>query len=59
MGKAVAPADEVVVLASGETIDLAAGDRSDLRSLGAQAVPGRRTEIEIFRLEGPPPSGPR
>jgi adenylate cyclase len=56
LGKAVAPADEVVVLASGETVELAA-DRSGLRSLGAQAVPGRRTEIEIFRLEGPPPPG--
>ena len=58
LGKAVAPADEVVVLASGETVELAAGDRSGLRSLGLQAVPGRRTEIEIFRLEGPPPPGP-
>ncbi|MGO1077295.1 adenylate/guanylate cyclase domain-containing protein [Inquilinus sp. CA228] len=57
LGKAVAPADEVVVLASGETVELAAGDRSDLRSLGPHAVPGRRTEIEIFRLEGPPPPG--
>jgi class 3 adenylate cyclase len=59
LGKAVAPADEVVVLASGETVELAAGDRSGLRSLGPHAVPGRRTEIEIFRLEGPPPPGPR
>jgi adenylate cyclase len=58
LGKVVAPADEVVVLASGETVALAAGDRSDLRSLGPQAVPGRRTEIEIFRLEGPPPAAP-
>ncbi|MFE0753546.1 adenylate/guanylate cyclase domain-containing protein [Inquilinus sp. NPDC058860] len=51
LGKAVAPADEIVVLASGETVALAAGDRSNLRSLGLHAVPGRRTEIEIFRLE--------
>ncbi|WP_225766845.1 adenylate/guanylate cyclase domain-containing protein [Inquilinus sp. Marseille-Q2685] len=51
LGKAVAPADEIVVLASGETVALAADDRSDLRSLGARAVPGRRMEIEIFRLE--------
>jgi len=57
LGKAVAPADEVVVLASGETVELVAGRRADLHSLGLQAVPGRRTEIEIFRLEGPPPSG--
>ena len=57
LGKAVAPADEIVVLASGETVELAAGDRSDLHSLGPQAVPGRRTEIEIFRLQAPPPSG--
>ncbi|WP_342235773.1 adenylate/guanylate cyclase domain-containing protein [Inquilinus sp. OTU3971] len=57
LGKAVAPADEIVVLASGEMVALAADDRSGLRSLGLQAIPGRRTEIEIFRLEGPPPPG--
>uniref|UniRef100_UPI0031CE385D adenylate/guanylate cyclase domain-containing protein n=1 Tax=Inquilinus sp. TaxID=1932117 RepID=UPI0031CE385D len=51
LGKAVAPADEVVVLASGETVALAAGERSDLRPLGPRVVPGRSTEIEIFRLE--------
>jgi class 3 adenylate cyclase len=51
LGKAVAPADEVVILVSGETVDLVKGDRSGLRSLGPHAVPGRRTEIEIFRLE--------
>ncbi|MGK9234380.1 adenylate/guanylate cyclase domain-containing protein [Inquilinus limosus] len=53
LGKAVAPADEIVVLVSGETVDMLAGDRSGLRGLGPQAVPGRRTAIEIFRLETP------
>ncbi|WP_051247704.1 adenylate/guanylate cyclase domain-containing protein [Inquilinus limosus] len=54
LGKAVAPADEIVVLVSGETVDRMAGDRSGLRGLGPQAVPGRRTTIEIFRLVAPP-----
>jgi adenylate cyclase len=50
LGKAVAPADEVVVLASDATVGLSSGDRSDLHALGAQAVPGRQTGITVFRL---------
>ncbi|MGO4722971.1 MULTISPECIES: adenylate/guanylate cyclase domain-containing protein [unclassified Inquilinus] len=50
LGKTAAPGDEVTILVSGATVALSSADRSDLQALGAQAVSGRRAEIEVFRL---------
>jgi class 3 adenylate cyclase len=50
LGKTVAPGDEVTILVSGATVALSSADRSDLQALGAQAVSGRRAEIEVYRL---------
>ncbi len=51
LGKTVAPGDEVAILVSGATVALSSAGRSGLRALGAQAVSGRRAEIEVYRLE--------
>lgn len=50
LGKSVAPNEELVVLLSGETFDLAAEDRSDLAQLGKHCLAGRTEETEIYRL---------